>query len=74
MRVGKEAIDGKDCLSENPLVPKQIRVSPYWGPISQTPGDRRLREDHGAALPIDVDVDGIWWPELKAWIDGMLLK
>ena len=75
MRVGEEAIDGNvDCLSENPLVPKQVGVSPYWGPIAAMPSDRRLRENHGVRLPGDVDVDGIWWPELEAWIDETLLR
>jgi hypothetical protein len=74
VRVGEEVIDGNvDSIVENPLVPKQVRVPPYWGPVTQVPKDRRLRENHGAALPGDVDVDGIWWPELRAWIDVELL-
>jgi hypothetical protein len=74
VRVGEEAIDGNvDSLIENPVVPKEVRVAPYWGPITQIPDGRRLREDHGAALPSDVDVRGIWWPELKTWIDVELL-
>jgi hypothetical protein len=35
--------------------------------------DRRLRANHGSVLPPDIDVDSIWWPELKAWIDAELL-
>jgi len=74
VRVGEEAIDGNvDSLVENPVVPNQVRVAPYWGPITEVPEGRRLRENHGAALPSDVDVDGTWWPELKAWIDVELL-
>jgi len=70
VRIGEECIDGNvDCLGENPLVPKAVSVAPYWGPISEIPGDRRLREEHGVELPPDVDVDNIWWPELQAWID-----
>jgi hypothetical protein len=70
VRIGVEVIDGNvDCLAENPLVPKAVSTSPYWGPIAEVPADRRLREDHGAALPADVDVDDIWWPELESWID-----
>jgi hypothetical protein len=73
VRVGEEAIDGNvDCLAENPMVPKEVEVSPYWGPITGIPAGRRLREHHGLSLPADVDVDGIWWPELKAWIDDQL--
>jgi hypothetical protein len=37
------------------------------------PDDRRLREEHGTALPSDVDVDNIWWPELQHWIDGVMM-
>ena len=75
VRVGNEAIDGNvDCLSENPLVPKSVEVAPYWGPISEVPADRFLREHHGEAVPSDVDVDDPWWPELKAWIDVEMLK
>ena len=75
VRVGKEVIDGNvDSLVENPVIPKQLRVAPYWGPITEVPEGRRLRENHGAALPSDVDVDGTWWPELKAWIDVELLS
>jgi hypothetical protein len=74
VRVGEEVIDGNvDSLDENPLVPEQVQVPPFWGPITEVPKDRRLRENHGAAVPSDVDVDEIWWPELRAWIDGELL-
>jgi hypothetical protein len=74
VRIGDEVIDGNvDCLAENPLVPKAISVAPYWGPIREVPDDRRLREEHGTALPSDVDVDDIWWPELQQWIDGEML-
>jgi hypothetical protein len=74
VRVGEEVVDGNvDSLVENPIVPNDLRVAPYWGPITEVPEGRRLRENHGAALPSDVDVDGTWWPELKAWIDVELL-
>jgi hypothetical protein len=74
VRVGDEVIDGNaDVLAENPLVPEQVRARPYWGPITEVPEDRRLREDRGAAVPSDVDVDATWWPELRAWIDAELL-
>jgi len=75
VRIGEEVIDGNvDILAENPVVPKEVRVSPYWGPIAAVPADRRLREEHGAHLPADVDVDETWWPELKAWLDGDFLR
>jgi hypothetical protein len=74
VRIGEEVIDGNvDCLSENPMVPKTVSVSPYWGPFRETPG-RRLREDYGAALPADTDVSDIWWPDLKAWLDREFWK
>ena len=75
VRIGDEVIDGNvDGLAENPAVPKEVRVSPYWGPIAAVPADRRLREESGARLPSDVDVDEIWWPELKAWLEGDFLR
>ena len=74
VRVGGEVIDGNvDCLGENPLVPKTVAVAPYWGPITQVPDDRFLREEHGLPLPPDVDVNDIWWPELEKWIDREIL-
>ncbi len=73
VRVGREVIDGNvDSLFENPTVPPAVNVAPYWGSISETPADRRLREDHGRALPADNDVSDIWWPELRASLDQML--
>jgi len=70
VRVGDEVIDGNvDCLAENRVVPKTVLVAPYWGPISQVPSDRRLREEFGTALPADVDVDDIWWPELQRFLE-----
>ncbi len=75
VRIGEEVIDGNvDSLSENPKVPKTVRVAPYWGPISLMPPDRRLREERGATLPADGDVSDIWWPELRDWIDSELLR
>lgn len=70
VRVGKEVIDGNvDSLSENPVVPSKVKVKPYWGPITQVPPDRRLRENSGAQLPPDDDVSGTWWPEMVVWLD-----
>jgi hypothetical protein len=70
LRIGDEVVDGNvDRLSENPLVPETVRIAPYWGPISQTPNDRRLREDRNDTLPRDGDVSDIWWPELKKWLE-----
>ena len=38
-------IDGNvDSLVENPMVPSSVNVAPYWGPITETPADRRSRE------------------------------
>jgi hypothetical protein len=74
VRVGDEVIDGNvDSLAENPLVPKTVSVVPYWGPITEMPSDRRLREDRNDALPSDVDVDNIWWPELQQWVSREML-
>lgn len=70
VRVGSEVIDGNvDSLFENPAVPRAVDVPPYWGPISETPADRNLRECRGRQLPSDNDVSDVWWPELRAWLD-----
>jgi len=75
VRVGDEVIDGNvDSTPENPTVPSAISVRPYWGPISSIPRDRRLREATDDALPDDGDVDSIWWPELKSWLETDFLK
>ena len=72
VRVGGEVIDGNvDSLLENPKVPPAVDVAPYWGPISGTPADRRLRVDRGRELPTDNDVSDIWWPELRASLDAI---
>ena len=66
VRVDNEVIDGNlDILYENPLVPNEISVKPYWGSISNIPSDRRLRETNGVSLPEDDDVSNVWWPDLK---------
>ena len=75
VRVGEEVIDGNiDSTFENPRVPKAVSVRPYWGPIAETPKDRHLREHHGTGLAPDRDVDQVWWPDLKSWIDREVLN
>ncbi len=75
VRVGAEVIDGNvDCLFENPMVPQAVHIAPYWGPIAETPADRRLREDHGRKLPPDDDVSEVWWPELSASLDAISIE
>ena len=75
VRTGNELIDGNvDVLSENPVIPRSIAVQPYWGPPSLTPPDRRLRQDHSARTPEDLDVNNIWWPELEVWINAECLQ
>ena len=75
VRVGEEVIDGNvDSLFENPTVPQTVDVAPYWGPIAETPADRRLRADHGQELPSDNDVSEIWWPELRASLDAISIE
>src|SRR3989442_3550831 len=52
VRIGEEVIDGNvDSLFENPLVPQSVTVASYWGPIAETPADRRLREDYVRQRP-----------------------
>ena len=71
VRIGHEVVDGNvDSLDENLVVPQEVDISPYWGPISETPGDRKLRQRKDLSFPKDTDVDEIWWPELCCWLDG----
>ncbi len=51
------------------MVPPTVNLAPYWGPITEVPADRRLREEHGRGLPPDNDVSEVWWRELRAWLD-----
>ena len=72
VRIGAEVIDvNTDVLSENPAVPNLIRPLPYWGPIQETPADRRLRGQVVKNIPLDPDVEHIWWPELEAWLKAL---
>lgn len=73
VRIVGEVVDGNvDSLFENPVVPSAVSLAPYWGPIAETPPDRRLRESHGRKLPPDKDVLEIWWPELRTWLEDEL--
>lgn len=47
---------------------KKSIFPPYWGPIKETPGDRKLRENHNCTVSADSDVSEIWWPELLEWL------
>lgn len=39
----EQLIDGNiDSIIENPMVPNGISPAPYWGPIEETPSDRKL--------------------------------
>jgi hypothetical protein len=69
VRIDREVVDGNvDVLSENPVVPDAVSIAPYWGPISETPPDRRLKEELSLRLPFDSDVANVWWPELSRWV------
>lgn len=69
VRIGVEVIDANtDCLVENPRIPRNICPRPYWGPIRNTPRDRRLRGQVTSNIPYDSDVETIWWPELRLWL------
>jgi hypothetical protein len=71
VRIGDEVVDGNvDSLAENPVVPKSVCIKPYWGPIAQTPSDRRLREKQGEVLSHDIDVEQTWWPELRTLLNS----
>lgn len=69
LRIDDEVIDGNvDILFENPCFPKEINIKPYWGPIKQTPSDRKLIEDKSNSIIYDEDVKKVWWPELFEWL------
>lgn len=74
VRINNEVIDANvDSLFENPLVPKSISICPYWGPIKNVPKDRGLIENKSVIFPKnDVDVEKIWWPDLREWINKEL--
>lgn len=69
--VGDEIVDGNvDSLSENYAMPKGLSVPAYWGPRVEVPRDRKFHHNPGARqIPADPDVEKIWWPELKVWLD-----
>lgn len=75
VRIGDEVVDGNtDILFENPMIPKDVNVKPYWGAVNRIPNDRRLRENRGQILPVDTDVEEIWWPELKGFLEEKFPK
>ena len=70
VRVAREVIDGNvDSVVENLMVPDEVTVRPYWGPITEVPKDRYLKKSAGE-LPNDEDVNSIWWPELRTRLDS----
>lgn len=72
VQINDEIIDGNvDSAVENPFVPKELDLKPYWGPVANIPSDRKLQEDISLVFPYEKDVADIWWPELKTWIDEM---
>ncbi len=72
---GREVIDGNvDILYENPFVPSSVNVAPYWGTINAIPKDRRLIPDKTRKpSKSDIDVSNIWRPELKIWLDEVII-
>ena len=69
VRVGRELIDGNtDSIVENPAVPGGVSAAPYWGPIQDIPAQRLLEQD-GFQVDDDPDVTGVWWPDLKDWLE-----
>lgn len=69
--VGDELIDGNiDSIIENPAVPGALKVYPYWGKISDIPADRVYVENKLAMKrKPDSDVENIWWPDLRKWLE-----
>ena len=64
----EEVIDANvDILFENPAVPPDITIKPFWGKKQEIPADRKLRAKN-KSIPPDTDVENIWWPDLEKWI------
>lgn len=75
VRIRSEVVDGNtDVLFENPLVPENVKAAPFWGDVSCIPQDRRLRENRGATVLEDEDLENLWWPELEAELKNCILK
>lgn len=69
--VENEIVDcNVDSTYENPCVPAILKIKPYWGPITKTPKDRILRKNILYEFPFSEDVENIWWPELKEYLDN----
>ncbi len=67
VRIGKEIVDGNtDSITENMTVPLTVSTPPYWGPYSDAPGRSFVQTGY---VEIDQDVQSIWWPELRDWLD-----
>lgn len=67
VRAGREVIDGNsDSIAENIMVPNSVSAVPYWGPIQDIP-ERRLEQQ--GYVSGDPDVTGVWWPDLKDWLE-----
>lgn len=72
--VDNELIDGNvDTLFENPRVPDEVKVKPYWGPKNEVPLDRKFHPNPGARTRAeDSDVSRLWWPDLQIWLKNHL--
>ena len=69
VRVGRELIDGNtDSIAENTVVPTGVSAAPYCGPIQDLPAQRLLEQD-GFQVDDDPDIRGVWWPDLKDWLE-----
>lgn len=72
VRIDQEVIDANtDIINENPFIPRDLSVAPFWGLIQEVPKDRRLRGKLLNNPPDDEDVKKIWWPELDKWLDSL---
>ncbi len=64
-----EIIDGNlDSAFENPFVPNNLKLRPYWGLITTIPSDRKFIDSDLLLLPREKDVAEMWWPELQNWL------
>jgi len=60
-----------DSVVENPAILNAWSVPAWWGAASSLPSDRKLqsRGSLTAQKLRDPDVEAVWWPDLRTWID-----
>lgn len=70
---GGEVVDGNaDALAERSVGRPVLHLPSYWGAVADLPCDRKLESVEGKSFPPDPEVERVWWPELRCWLDQVL--